>query len=157
MERKIGEIFKYKNIKLQVVEAQNTTCICKECELFKHPNSCTKALYITGSCTGYVRTDKKNVVFKKVEKHSIMTEDKLKSIYANKGYDLVRGGGEHNYVLIPINNPNSLWGSFDSLESAEQALKQLDEVKSTVKQTPHHINKEETNSTQVVGLEFNLI
>ena len=70
-----------------------------------------------------------------------MTEDKLKSIYANKGYDLVRGGGEHNYVLIPINNPNSLWGSFDSLESAEQALKQLDEVKSTVKQTPHPINK----------------
>ena len=70
-----------------------------------------------------------------------MTEDKLKSIYANKGYYLVRGGGEHNYVLIPINNPNSLWGSFDSLESAEQALKQLDEVKSTVKQTPHPIKK----------------
>ena len=71
-----------------------------------------------------------------------MTEEKLKSIYANKGYDLVRGGGEHNYVLIPINNPNSLWGSFDSLESAEQALKQLDEVKSVVKQTPHPIKKE---------------
>ena len=71
-----------------------------------------------------------------------MTEEKLKSIYANKGYYLVRGGGEHNYVLIPINNPNSLWGSFDSLESAEQALKQLDGVKTTVEQTPHPINKE---------------
>ena len=44
-------------------------------------------------------------------------------------------------MLIPINNPKSLWGSFDSLESAEQALKQLDEVKSTVKQTSHPINK----------------
>ena len=75
-----------------------------------------------------------------------MTEDKLKSIYANKGYYLVRGGGEHNYVLIPINNPNSLWGSFDSLESAEQALKQLDGVKTTVKQTPNPINKENYSS-----------
>ena len=78
MERKIGEIFKYKNIKLQVVEAQNTTCICKECELFKHPNSCTKALYITGSCTGYVRTDKKNELFKKVEKHFNYDRGKMK-------------------------------------------------------------------------------
>lgn len=71
-----------------------------------------------------------------------MTEEKLKSIYANKGYDLVRGGGEHNYVLIPINKPNFLWGSFDSLKSAEQALKQLGEIKNAVKQAPHFINKE---------------
>ena len=70
MERKIGEIFKYENTKLQVVEAKNTTDICKECEFFKHPGSCTKAFPITGICTEYARTDKKSVVFKKVEKYN---------------------------------------------------------------------------------------
>lgn len=70
-----------------------------------------------------------------------MTEEKLKSIYANKGYDLVRGGGDNNYVLIPINKPHSLWGSFDSLESAEQALKTLDKNENAKQQIPRTIDK----------------
>jgi len=69
MEREIGEIFKYKNTKLQVLEAKNAGHICKECEFLKYPNSCIKEADIMGSCSKCLRTDRKNVIFKKVEKY----------------------------------------------------------------------------------------
>lgn len=56
----------------------------------------------------------------------MMSFNELKKEYLERGYDLIKGGGENNYVLIPINKPHSPWGSFYTLESLENYLTTLD-------------------------------
>lgn len=61
MERKIGEIFEYNDITLEVVENPDGCCDdcyfegCKKCKHFKE-------------CSCIRRTDKKDVIFKEIEK-----------------------------------------------------------------------------------------
>lgn len=79
----------------------------------------------------------------------MMTEKEITDAYRKFGYHFERGGGESNYVLIPIKDYASLWTSFESLESAEKALHNLeakanekpeDEVKSNPIPRPQTIS-----------------
>ena len=66
MERKIGEIFEYNGEWLQCVEGET---ICSECDL--RNIICQRDTSINNpfkECSGNYRTDKKNIIFKKLEK-----------------------------------------------------------------------------------------
>ena len=63
---------------------------------------------------------------KQRKEKGMLSLKELKIEYLERGYNLIKGGGENNYVLIPINKPHSLWGSFDTLESLENYLTTLD-------------------------------
>ena len=60
MERKIGEIFNYEGVTLEVVEYGE----CEEC-YFSHQN-CIRSLNIRGNCNSR-RTDGKLVIFERVD------------------------------------------------------------------------------------------
>lgn len=66
MERKIGEIFEYNGEWYQCVEGKT---ICSECDL--RNIICQRDTSINNpfkECSGNYRTDKKNIIFKKLEK-----------------------------------------------------------------------------------------
>ena len=64
MERKIGEIFDYEGVKLEVVESGS----CKGCYFFKGVINCEGSIdFIEGYCGPFNRQDRKSVIFKKVE------------------------------------------------------------------------------------------
>ena len=91
MERKIGEVFKYRGVMLKVVEGKGCngcyfTQICKRTEItlhldtrikesyfsvnrerYRHCNLDDNALEIAGQCARFYREDYVNVSFKKVE------------------------------------------------------------------------------------------
>ena len=76
MERKIGEIFEYNGEWYQCVEGKT---ICSECDL--RNIICQRDTSINNpfkECSGNYRTDKKNIIFKKLEKvgEPYMLEDK---------------------------------------------------------------------------------
>ena len=60
-DRKIGEIFQYGSVRLQVVEGAP----CKDC-YFSHPFTCLGKKNKTGRCSCGFRADRKNVIFKKL-------------------------------------------------------------------------------------------
>ena len=78
--KEIGDIFEYKGVKLQVIEACTTLCkdctlylkntkactpldnICNNCYFCEIPNHCDTML-----CCNSERTDGKSVIFKKVQ------------------------------------------------------------------------------------------
>ena len=65
MERKIGEIFDFKNMKLEVVEVTKPCVGCYfqksdfNCEYFKRD--------VIGFCCSFSRIDRRQVIFKKVQ------------------------------------------------------------------------------------------
>ena len=77
MERKIGEIFNYKDNWYQCIE--NTGYGCIICHFNTHNNiCCNNVLNIIGNCLPPYRKDYKSVVFRKLEKvgNPIMVENK---------------------------------------------------------------------------------
>lgn len=77
MERKIGEIFNYKDNWYQCIE--NTGYGCIICHFNTHNNiCCNNILNIIGNCLPPYRKDYKSVVFRKLEKvgNPIMVENK---------------------------------------------------------------------------------
>ena len=77
--KEIGDIFEYKDVKLQVIETYNT--FCKDCPLaLKNAKECVTLRYTCRNCYFYIfdtycdtmlctsleRKDGKNVIFKKV-------------------------------------------------------------------------------------------
>ena len=60
MERKVGEIFEYESIKLEVVE--NEEFSCRGCYFLDLRYKCRQQL-----CMPFLRKDRKSVVFKLVE------------------------------------------------------------------------------------------
>ena len=60
MERKVGEIFEYEGIKLEVVETEDFSC--HDCYFLTLRCECSQQL-----CMFYNRKDRKNVVFQLVE------------------------------------------------------------------------------------------
>ncbi|MGN1125167.1 MAG: hypothetical protein ACI4SM_03175 [Candidatus Gastranaerophilaceae bacterium] len=69
MERKIGEIFRYKGKTLEVVKSPEDieNRYCTDC-YFEPFISCTCVNAITGHCSSGLRKDKKDVIFKEVQK-----------------------------------------------------------------------------------------
>lgn len=63
MERKIEEIFEYKDKKLKVVEKGSSKC--KKC--FFHVRECLSSKDVRGFCLKEYRTDKKSVIFVEVK------------------------------------------------------------------------------------------
>lgn len=79
MYKEVGDIFEYKGVKLQVVEAYSNFCMncplylrnakecntlikgCKDCYFYEIPDACDTIL-----CYNSERIDDKNVIFKKV-------------------------------------------------------------------------------------------
>lgn len=69
MERKIGEQFKYKGVKLEVcVTKAPKSKPCGDCYFQFKENRCFEYMDITGKCYGKYRTDKREVFFKEVKK-----------------------------------------------------------------------------------------
>ena len=66
MERKIGEIFKYLDEWYQCLEEK--TCTCFGCDFSHHNCDDINLQKVKGSCQSEHRSDKKSVVFKKLEK-----------------------------------------------------------------------------------------
>ena len=62
MERKIGEIFEFEGVKLQVVEVDEYEPNCKGC-YFKY--NCSG--FMSAICTPHTRKDEKFVKYKKVK------------------------------------------------------------------------------------------
>lgn len=63
MERKIGEIFKYKGITYKTVPRKKN---CEEC-IFVNNDCFKNDLYFArGNCSEYLRSDKLNVQFKEI-------------------------------------------------------------------------------------------
>lgn len=60
MERKIGEIFEYNDIKLKVVETKDWSC--RGCYFLALRYKCHQQL-----CMRFIRKDKKNVIFQAIE------------------------------------------------------------------------------------------
>ena len=66
MERKIGEQFDYKGVKLEVAQAEER--YCTGCYFYKNnPCGYLKIKRVSGPCSGVIRKDLKFVIFKKVE------------------------------------------------------------------------------------------
>lgn len=66
MERKIGEIFKYLDEWYQCLEEK--TCTCFGCDFSHHNCNDINLRKVKGSCQSNHRSDKKSVIFKKLEK-----------------------------------------------------------------------------------------
>ena len=66
MERRIGEQFNYGDVTLEVTESTKGYP-CGNC-YFMLNDWCFKFANITGKCSGEFRTDKRDVIFKEVEK-----------------------------------------------------------------------------------------
>ncbi len=72
MERKIGERFDYNGTTLEVVEQsienKDIARVCKGCYLKDINVDCYEKHKITGECSCYLRIDRKEVIFKEIEK-----------------------------------------------------------------------------------------
>ena len=63
MERKIGEVFDYEGVNLEVVESRS----CRGCYFFNGFRYCDEIIEVTGDCVPYYRHDRTSVNFQKVE------------------------------------------------------------------------------------------
>ena len=61
MERKLGEVFEYNNVKLQVIE-QKDGFSCNDCYFINEGIDCDEQL-----CLRYDRHDRKSVIFKEIK------------------------------------------------------------------------------------------
>ena len=61
MERKLGEVFEYNNVKLQVIE-QKDGCSCNDCYFINEGIDCNGQL-----CLRCDRHDRKSVIFKEIK------------------------------------------------------------------------------------------
>ena len=68
MERKVGEVFGYKGVNLEVVEVEDKYSCCDGC-YFYNMKYCRfeKVSNITGFCGAGCRKDKRHVVFKEMK------------------------------------------------------------------------------------------
>ena len=72
MERKVGEKFLYKGTQLEVVEQsvenKDISRLCKGCYFYENSMLCYsyRGNRIVGECSCYLRTDRKEVIFKEV-------------------------------------------------------------------------------------------
>ena len=72
MERKVGEKFLYKGTQLEVVEQsvenKDISRLCKGCYFYENSMLCYsyRGNRIVGECNCYLRTDRKEVIFKEV-------------------------------------------------------------------------------------------
>ena len=89
MERKIGEIFEYNGEWYQCVE--NSTCSCEHCD-FRNNNTSGFLCHIINVCLSRNRADKKQVIYKKLEK--------VGEPYFNGQYGEVLQ--EYKYYIPPI-------------------------------------------------------
>ena len=90
MERKIGEVFEYKNVKL-IVKRGSGDCI--GCYFYKPERMCVGSKSITGECTRGKRDDGNYVVFAKVEN---VNEDSKQSIL-DEAKAIVEGSRQSDY------------------------------------------------------------
>lgn len=64
MERKIGEIFKLRGVKLEVIESNDDCFGCAFCLNFPECNN--TLMGVTGHCSHSKRSDRKDIIFKEV-------------------------------------------------------------------------------------------
>ena len=65
MEHKIGEVFTFNGIKLEV---SNSVDVCEGCYFFEEGVVCSlEVINAIGSCWSERRNDRKDIIFKKVE------------------------------------------------------------------------------------------
>ena len=109
MERKIGEIFEYNGEWYQCVEGET---ICSECDL--RNIICQRDTSINNpfkECSGNYRTDKKNIIFKKLEKvgepyefdgHLFQSYHTFEVSIFTENYATVRELGNNSKISIEI-------------------------------------------------------
>lgn len=102
MERKIGEIFEYEGEWYQCVEGRG----CKSCGFYEQGHQCKAVYYAVGSC-GTSRSDKRPVIFKKLEK---VGEPVLYGLRMSQRYK----------VSIPVElskDPSAPWMSYNLIDN----------------------------------------
>ena len=67
MERQIGEVFDFKGIKLKVKSVDKSICDGCYFNSFTYPCWYITGIGVTGGCHELARSDKKSVIFVKVE------------------------------------------------------------------------------------------
>ena len=70
MERKVGEVFGFNDVKLQVKDIGKKAC-CDGCYFDESEHKCFDAHNCTGYCHRPFRSDGKNVIFVEVEDDQI--------------------------------------------------------------------------------------
>ena len=68
MERKIGEVFTYDN-ETFIVENSKLPDSCENCYFLKRDGCTIKRKDYFGNCSSYTRTDRTDVIFKKLEEN----------------------------------------------------------------------------------------
>lgn len=144
MERKIGEIFNYKDNWYQCIE--NTGYGCIICHFNTHNNiCCNNVLNIIGNCLPPYRKDYKSVVFRKLEKvgNPIMVE--------NKSYQKIKVPDAlcNNCAFYDNFSRNCKLSYYINHQPAYSCLK--DEIFVEIKQ-----NKEDMKEKKLNLKEFNL-
>lgn len=144
MERKIGEIFNYKDNWYQCIE--NTGYGCIICHFNTHNNiCCNNVLNIIGNCLPPYRKDYKSVVFRKLEKvgNPIMVE--------NKSYQKIKVPDSlcNNCAFYDNFSRNCKLSYYINHQPAYSCLK--DEIFVEIKQ-----NKEDMKEKKLNLKEFNL-
>lgn len=68
MERKVGEVFDFNGVKLQVKDTGQNAC-CDGCYFYKIKYSCVRNIFgiYASYCYGPFRSDGKNVIFLEVK------------------------------------------------------------------------------------------
>lgn len=144
MERKIGEIFNYRDNWYQCIE--NTGYGCIICHFNTHNNiCCNNVLNIIGNCLPPYRKDYKSVVFRKLEKvgNPIMVE--------NKSYQKIKVPDSlcNNCAFYDNFSRNCKLSYYINHQPAYSCLK--DEIFVEIKQ-----NKEDMKEKKLNLKEFNL-
>lgn len=98
MERKVGEIFRYDDGTLKVIESGPG---CENC-YFKQ-RLCANSIEITGTCSGYYRKDKTSVIFKEIEDNM---KEEVKEIILPEGFEVDKI--ENGKIILKSSSTNDL-------------------------------------------------
>lgn len=120
MERKIGEIFKYNDVTLEVVNANPG---CEGC-YFKQ-RLCGESIYITGPCNS--RKDKTSVIFKEVKNNM---KEEVKEIILPEGF--VVDKIEDGRIILKSKNKLDSWKECVEYLKSKESLEFIDNTSNII-------------------------
>lgn len=109
MERKIGEVFTYDN-ETFIVENSKFPDSCENCYFLKRDACTIKRKDYFGNCSSYTRTDRTDVIFKKLKENM---ETKELKVQIPEGYEIDKEKSTfENIVFKKINNRPKSWKEY---------------------------------------------
>lgn len=120
MERKIGEIFKYNDVTLEVVKANPG---CEGC--YFRQRLCGESIHITGYCCG--RKDKTSVIFKEVKNNM---KEEVKEIILPEGF--VVDKIEDGRIILKSENKLDSWKECVEYLKNKESLEFIDNTSNII-------------------------